>query len=118
MTPPHIHTDTSVSNFYFKIDKLLDEMAPVKKLAKKEIGLQQHPWITSEIVAAMNEGNKLFKEFIEEKSLDSKFDKPNKYKIKRNLVTSALRKAKKDYYNDFLEENKHNVKETWKGIRK
>ena len=26
-------------------------------------------------------------------------------------------KLKKDYYNAFLEENKNNVKETWKGIR-
>ena len=37
---PHIDTNTSVSNFYFKIEKLLDEMAPVKKLTKKEIDLQ------------------------------------------------------------------------------
>ena len=50
-------------------------MATVKKLTKKEIGLQQHPWITSEIVAATNERNKLYQEFIEEKSLDSKFNK-------------------------------------------
>ena len=43
VTSPHIDTNTSVSNFYFKIEKLLDEMAPVKKLTKKEIGLQQRP---------------------------------------------------------------------------
>ena len=43
-------------------------MAPVKTLTKKEIGLQQRPWITPDILAAINERNKLYKEFIEEKS--------------------------------------------------
>ena len=45
-------------------------MAPVKKLTKKEIGLQQRPWITPDILAAINELNKLDKGFIEEKSPD------------------------------------------------
>ena len=39
------------------------------------------------------------------------------YKTKRNLVTSQLRKAKQAFYNAFFEENKNNIKETWKGIR-
>ena len=41
-------------------------MAPVKKLTKKEIGLQQRKWITPDIMAAINEWNKLYKEFLEE----------------------------------------------------
>ena len=92
-------------------------MAPVKRLAKKEIGLQQRPWITPDIMSAINERNKLYKEFIEEKSPDYKIDKFSSYKAKRNLVTSTLRKAKKTFYNAFFEENKNNIKETWKGIR-
>ena len=74
MTSPHIDTNTSVSNFYFKIEKLLDEMAPVKKLTKKEIGLQH--------LAAINERDKFYKEFLEEKCPDSKIEKRNKYKTK------------------------------------
>ena len=61
VTSPHIDTNTSVSNFYFKIENLLDEMAPFKKLTKKEIGLQQRPWITPDNIAAINERNKLYK---------------------------------------------------------
>ena len=68
-------------------------------------------------MSAINERNKLYKEFIEEKRPDFKIDKFNTYKAKRNLVTSNLRKAKKAFYNAFFEENKNNVKETWKGIR-
>ena len=52
-----------------------------------------------------------------QKSPDSKIDKHSTYKAKRNLVTSRLRKAKKDYYNTIFDENKNNAKETWKGIR-
>ena len=47
------------------IEKILDEMAPVKKLTKKEIGLQQRPWITPDILAFINERNKFYKEFLE-----------------------------------------------------
>ena len=39
-------------------------MAPMKKLTKKEIGLQQRSWITPDIMAAINERNKLYKEFL------------------------------------------------------
>ena len=89
---PHIDTNTSVSNFYFKIEQLLDEMAHVKRLTNKEIG---GPWITPDIISAINERNKRYKEFIEERNPDSKTDKYNTYKANRNRVTSRLRKAKK-----------------------
>ena len=46
VTSPNIDTNKSVSNIYFQIEKLLDELAPVKKLTKKEIGLQKRLWIT------------------------------------------------------------------------
>ena len=75
-------------------------MAPLKKLTKKEIALQQRPWITPDIIAAVNERNKLHKEFLEEKNPDPKIDKHNRYKAKRNLLTSRLRKAKN--YNEFF----------------
>ena len=51
------NTDTNSSfNFLMnQIDKLLDEMAPFKKLTKKEIGLKQTPWITSGLLVSMKE---------------------------------------------------------------
>ena len=66
---------------------------------------------------AINERNKLYKEFIEEKCPDSKLDIYSAYKAKRNLVTSRLRKANQYFSNAYFEGNKNNVKETWKGIR-
>ena len=117
VSSPHIDTNTSVVNFYSKIEKLLNEMAPVKKLSRKEIGLQQRPWITADILSAINEKNKLHKEFVEERNPTVRNEKHKQFKTKRNRVTSQLRKAKKAYYTQFFNENANNVKETWKGIR-
>ena len=55
-------------------------------------------------MAAINDRDKLYKEFIEEKRHNQKIDKHSRYKTKRNLVTSQLRNAKKDFYNAFFEE--------------
>ena len=118
VSSPDIDTNSSVSNFYHKIEKLLDEMAPVKRLTKKEIGLQQRPWITHDILTSMSERDKLYKEFLDEKNPTARSEKHMVYKIKRNYVTTSQRKSKKDYFNAFFEENQSNIKETWKGIRK
>ena len=65
----------------------------------------------------MLERKKLLKDFLEEKYHILRQEKHQFYKIKINLVTSQLRKAKKEYFNNFFEENQNNVKETWKGIK-
>ena len=114
---PTINTHISVSNFYHKIEKLLDEMAPVKKMTQKEIGLRERPWIDHDILVAMFERNKLHKDFLDERNSIIRNENYENYKTKRNLVTSQLRKAKKKYFNNFFEENQNNIKETWKGIR-
>ena len=63
VTSPDLNTDISVCNFYNKVEKLLDEMAPIKKMTRKEIGLQERPWINHDILVAMSERNKLHKDF-------------------------------------------------------
>ena len=58
---PNLNTNDSVNNFYHKVKKLLDEMAPVKKFTRKEIGLQERPWINRIILLNMSERDKLYK---------------------------------------------------------
>ena len=67
VTSPNIDTNTSFSNFFNKINDLLDEMAPIKKLTKKEKGLMERPWITSDISNSIRCRNTLHKEFLDEK---------------------------------------------------
>ena len=86
-------------------------------MTRREIGLQERPWIDQTILVAMLERNKLLKDFLEEKDPILRQEKHQFYQIKINLITSQLRKAKKEYFNYFFEENQNNIKETWKGIR-
>ena len=92
-------------------------MTPLKKMKQKEIGLQERPWINRTILAAMFERDNLHKDFLEESNPILRLEKHKFYKAKRNLVTSQLRKAKREYFNTFFEQNQNNIKETWKGIR-
>ena len=52
VTSPNLNTNISFSNFYHKVEKLLDEIAPIKKMTRKEIGLPEQPWINHDILVA------------------------------------------------------------------
>ena len=69
---PQVNTNTSFSIFYNRIVKLLDEMAPYKKITKKEAGIQQRPWITKGLLISMNKRDSLYKEFANEINPDNK----------------------------------------------
>ena len=47
--------EDAFSDFYKKIDTLLDEMAPYRTLSKKEQHLAQRPWINSDILEKIHE---------------------------------------------------------------
>ena len=50
---PEMKTNNCLNLFYNTTTKLLDEMAPFKRLTKKEISLKQRPWITNCILISM-----------------------------------------------------------------
>ena len=110
-------TDESFNKFFLIIEHLLNEMAPLRKLTKKEIGLQKLPWITNGLLISMADRDKTYRLFLKEKNLINKNELFSLYKRKRNMVISLIRRSKKDYYNKYFEENKSNVKKTWEGIR-
>ena len=74
ISDPDKDTNTSFSKFYNKVTKLLDEMAPYKKLTKKEIKLQQKPWITRGILNSMSKRDIFHKDFVTEKDPAKKPD--------------------------------------------
>ena len=100
-----------------QIDKLLNEMAPFKKLTTKEIGLKQTPWITSGLLVSMKERDHLHQLYIKEKNKELKAHYHSLYKNKRNLILTLQRASKKEYFSDFFLENQANIKKTWEGIR-
>ena len=93
---PNSGTDQCLKNFLDKIERLTDEMAPLKKLTKKEIGLCNRPWITNEILKSMAERDSLYKEFTVEKDQTKKNELYTSYKQLRNAVISILSELAKN----------------------
>ena len=110
-------TDQSFTLFYDKIIRLLDEMAPMQKLTKKEIGLKKCPWITYGMLTSMRTRDSLYKKSTKETDPTLKDNYYGSYKACRNRIISLIRASKKQYYAKYFEENNTNVKKTWDGIR-
>ena len=110
-------TEACFSTFFNKIEKLLDEMAPYKKLTRKEYGLKVSPWITNGIFASMRERDLIYKNFVKEKDPTLKTALHLSYKTYRNRIVNLIRISKKQYFADFFHEHHSNLKKTWDGIR-
>lgn len=107
----------SFENFYNKIDYLLDEHAPYKRITQREKRLQLKPWITKSIKNDMLKRNKLFKKYCQIEQPDRKLIAFNKYKLLRNEVKQKIAKSKKVYYEKYFQENKNDLKSLWQGIK-
>ena len=110
-------TDEAFNKFFLIIEHLLNEMAPVHKLSKKESDLQKRPWITNGLLKSMKSRDQLYKDFTKEKNESKKAELFSLYKRKRNLIISLIRSSKKDYFASYFEEHKSNIRKTWEGVR-
>ena len=97
MTSPDIDSNSSTKNLFDNVNKLLDQMAPVKKLTRKEKGLIEQPWITSGILASMCTRDLLHSEFLKEKNPIIRQNRFNLHKKKKNMVTDLIRISKKSF---------------------
>ena len=109
--------DLCYSNFYKKIENILDFMAPYRKMTKKEVKLEQMPWITRGILVSMRVRDTLYKSWSSEKDLHYKSQIFTLYKRYRNIIVNLLRKSKGNYYSYFFLQNQSNVRKTWDGVR-
>jgi len=116
LNPAH-GTDLSLKIFFSKIEKLLDEMAPYKKLTRKEHGLKMSPWITSGILVSMRERDLIYEKFAKENDPALRSSYHLSYKTYRNRIVNLIRSSKKQYFASFFEECHSNIKKTWDGIR-
>ena len=60
-------SEKCTSLFYNTIERLLDEMAPVKRLTRKETNLLKRPWITKGILISIKERDKIHKQYLKQK---------------------------------------------------
>ena len=86
---------------------------PVKKVSIKHY-INKKPWFTNGLKRACAKKKKLYKAFILSRSAESE----HKYKTYKNKLTSILRLTEKMYYSTLLEQQRNNVKGTWKILNK
>ena len=65
----------------------------------------------------MRTRDKLYKELALEKYPNIKNEISANYKRYRNEVVNLIRISKRDYYKNYFEEHRSNMKKTWDGIR-
>ena len=103
--------------FHKTIERLVNTHLPMRKMTKKEIINKQKPWITNDILKLIKQRNKLHNKFLKAKDESSKTSLNNQYRALRNQIVSKCRLSKKEYYQNFFEENSGNLRNTWRGIK-
>ena len=108
--------DFSFNQFYEKINCIVDNHLPLKKVSKKELKQQFKPWITTGIRKSIKIRDKLFNKYINSKNYNKELIH-NEYKRYRNLIVSLTRLSQKNYYQSYFKDNYNNIRKTWDGIK-
>ena len=103
--------DASYDLFYSKLKKLYDECFPVCKKRKKSLDVRK-PYIDEYIRSLIKEKHRVAK-------LHSRWPirYASQYKQCRNLVTNAIKTAKRNYYQNKLKDNERDPAQMWMTIR-
>ena len=100
-----------------KVNILILKHLPKRKMTPKEIKRKLNPWITNEIIKQINKRNKTHGKFLREDNPEKKIALHETFKNLRREVTQMIVKSKKDYYAKYFEDNSHDLRKTWRGIK-
>ena len=109
-----VDVNDQFKDFYLRLEGCVERHAPLKKLTPKEVKFKYKPWITADVNKMIKLKNKLFQR---KKRQANNLEVRRLYNLFRNRVNRELKKAKKNYYTKYFEENNNNIKKTWEGIR-
>ncbi len=105
--------NSKFNRFLAILEGIVEKHAPLKKLTKKDIKLQNKPWINSKIRKMIQLRDKLLKKL--RKKPDPVVNLA--YKKFRNRIASELKESKKSYYQNYFNVNSNNMKLLWSGIK-
>ena len=95
----------------------VDEHAPDRNLTRKEFKQTVKPWITSNILQQIKERDKLRLKSIKEKNDIERTRLLDNYKSLRNRIVDQIRENKQNYYKQYFELHKQNLRKTWTRIK-
>ena len=107
----------STENFLSKFNVILDDHAPLRRKTQKEYKQMFKPWINNNIIHKIKDKNKMLKKSMSCKSEFSKSVHYEAFKKLKNEITGLIRNSKKEYYQNYFNKNKKNMKKVWKGIK-
>ena len=99
------------------MNAILDIHAPYKKVSKYKLRFKLKPWITPALQKSITVKKSLLKKFINCNDSRTKEHLHTRYEEYRNLLSTLLKKSKRNYYNHYFDINWNNIKNTCKGIR-
>ena len=99
-----------------KIDTLVNNHLPLRKMTKKENKTISKPWITTGICNSIKRKEILYRKIVKEKDPVKKTLLNNEFKILRNSITTLCKESKKIHFSEYFDINSRNLKSTWKGI--
>ena len=109
-----IKTDENVdiiyNTFSQKLFSLYNIYFPIKKLKCRKSKTAKNPWFTTELKELCKEKNKLYFAWLSNPTDENKL----KYRQCSNLEKTKIRATKRLFYQQKLEQNIRNSKETWK----
>ena len=109
--------DSKIETILAETINLLDKLAPIKKLTKREANAKQVPWLTMGILKSIGGRDSLHKKIFKGKNPTKKATLFSLYKIKCKIITNLTRSSKKMHFQKYFQEYQSNAKMTWEGIR-
>jgi hypothetical protein len=96
------------SSFLNKFNDTYNSCFPLKKIKNKRPTVKK-PWLSKGLLKSIKQKNRLYKRYLNSPSSDNLV----KYKIFKNKLTHSLRIAMRLYYEEQINRNKSNCKNTW-----
>ena len=107
----------SFNNFLKRINAILDNHAPLRKVTQKKLRFKSKPWITLGLQKSISIKISLFAKFIKSNEFNQKNEIHIKYKQYGILISTLLKRSKRSHFTKFFTDNLNNLKNTWKGIK-
>ena len=117
LKPDKSNVNQDVINLTTVFNSVLDKLASMRPMPRKEKRLTDKPWITKGILTSIKTKNRLYKKYFKSKDDHNFHFNRDFYKKYLNKLTHIKNLAKSTYYDKLLRTNYKNTCKAWSIIR-